>query len=379
MKNLLDTAFCMLDDRHIEEAATYTPQTKTISFKKILPIAVCFVLVVVSAFAVKDYFSPVVTTVSPTITTNGNYITTADTNTTVAGVVEGSSTVACAPEITPTTTPTTAPATTSSGTVEISLYCTTPMIDYTGWESMPFQSFYHCIDIGGAYYYADYVNNSSASHTDEPLEKEKLGALLYKFNRSDYRFEINGSGDFTVEIYEIIGYSKEEAVAVGRKDGLMKGYYPYYRIINNQERELLNTLNECQTLSDFIDFANITADYTPENFCTSFWVYYKEEGKEDVTYSIAIDSMEKLAILLLENRDVKAECRTGNTGEKLTFNAYLKGFSCEIYLCNDGYLYLNKDGLTRAFCIGIESYEKFFNSFKLSSVVWTPENPITVG
>lgn len=216
----------MLDDRHITEAATYTPQVKTISLKRILPIAVCFVLVVVSAFAVKDYFAPVVTTVSPTVTTNDGYDS---SDTTVAGVIDKSTTVAQAPEQTSTTTPTT-----SAGSTKISLYCTAPMEDYTGWENMPFQSFYHCIDIGGAYYYADYVNNSSASHTDEPLEKEKLGALLYKFNRSDYRFEINGSGDFTVEIYEIIGYSKEEAVAVGRKDGLMKGYYAYYRTTNEE-------------------------------------------------------------------------------------------------------------------------------------------------
>ena len=233
MKNILDTALCMLNDRHIEEAATYTPQTKTISFKKILPIAVCFVLVVVSAFAVKDYFSPVVTTVSLTIITSGDYITTADTNTTVAGVIDESTAVACAPEITSTTTPTTVPATTSAGTVKISLFCTTPMKDYTGWENIPFDGFYHCINIGDDYYYAAYVSEPDA-YTDEPLAKEKLGKLLYEFNRSDYRFEINGSSDFTVEVYEINGYSKEEAVAVGRKDGLMKGYYAYYRTTNEE-------------------------------------------------------------------------------------------------------------------------------------------------
>lgn len=368
MKNLLDTALCMLDDRHIEEAATYTPQTKTISFKKILPIAVCFVLVVVSAFAVKDYFSPVVTTVSPTITTNGNYITTADTNTTVAGVVEGSSTVAYAPPMNPIETL----PTTSAGVFKIELYCTTPMEDYTGWENMPFDSFYHLINIGNVSYYRE----QPLSEACEPLSEKNLGKLLYEFSHSDYRFMINGSSDFTVQVYEIRGYSQETAVAVGRKDGLMKGYYAYYNT-SDKEWLTLDVLDNCETLADIIDFADISESYNPDNFCTSFRAYYKEENKEYITYSIGINK--KLATLLLENRDVKAEWRTGNTGERLTFDAYLKRYYCEIYLCNDGYLYLRSDGLTRAFDIGVENYEKFYNAFKLSSVVWTPENPVTVG
>ena len=227
MKSLLDTALCMLDDRHIEEAATYTPQTKTISFKKILPIAVCFVLVV-SAFAVKDYFAPVVTTVSPSITTSDGFAAPGDPYTTVAGVIDESTTGAGVPPANVTTE-----STTSAGITEIRLFCTTPMKDYTGWENIPFDGFYHCINIGDDYYYAAYVSDPDA-YTDEPLAKEKLGKLLYEFNRSDYRFEINGSSDFTVEVYEINGYSKEEAVAVGRKDGLMKGYYAYYRTTNEE-------------------------------------------------------------------------------------------------------------------------------------------------
>lgn len=223
MRNLLNTALCMLSDRHIEEAATYAPQAKTISFRKILPLAVCFVLVVVSAFAVKDYFSPVITQ-----TTTDGFVAPDSPYTTVAGVTDESTMVAYAPPGNVTTE-----STTSAGITEIRLFCTTPMKDYTGWENIPFDGFYHCINIGDDYYYAAYVSDPDA-YTDEPLAKEKLGKLLYEFNRSDYRFEINGSSDFTVEVYEINGYSKEEAVAVGRKDGLMKGYYAYYRTTNEE-------------------------------------------------------------------------------------------------------------------------------------------------
>ncbi len=138
-------------------------------------------------------------------------------------------------------------------------------------------------------------------------------------------------------------------------------------------------LNSFDTLSDIINFADITTSYNPDNFSTSFRVYYKEEGKEDIVYSISIQTMEKLASLIIDNSDAKAEERMSNTGEKLTFTAHLKGLECEIYLCNDGYIYFCADGITRAFNIGVESYERFYNAFKLGTVVWTPENPVTLG
>lgn len=368
MKSLLDTALCMLDDRHIEEAATYTPQVKTISLKRILPIAVCFVLVVVSALAAKDYFSPVVTTVSPSITTSDGFAAPGDPYTTVAGVIDESTTVANAPEAASSTTM----PPTSAGSTKISLYCTAPMPDYTGWENMPFDSFYHQITIGDV----SYLKEQPLSEACEPLSEKNLGKLLYEFSQSDYRFTINGSSDFTVQVYEIRGYSQEKAVAVGRKDGLMKGYYAYHNISNKKMLDP-GILDNCQTLADIIDFADISENYNPDNFCTSFRAYYKEENKEYITYSLGIN--EKLIDLILENRDVKAEWRTGNTGERLTFDAYLKRYYCEIYLCNDGYLYFYDGGLTRAFNIGVEEYERFCNAFKLSSIVWTPENPVTVG
>lgn len=377
MKNLLNTALCMLDDRHIEEAVTYTPQTKTIRLRKILPLAACLVLVVLSAFAVKDYFSPGVSPTNPTYTTSDGFISTSNFSTTVAGITNESTTVANAPEVSSTTTPTTTSAGIAEPTPEISLHCTTPAKDYTGWENHAFNSYYHQINIDGASYIAE--QPLIASH--EPLSKEKLGNLLYEFTWSDYRFKIEDSSDFTVQIYEINGYTKEEAIAVGRKDGLMKGFYAYHKANGPMESLPENVLTDCKTLTDIISFAgiDITADHNPDNFCTSYWVYYKEDGKEDIIYSICVQDMEKLAELMVNNRNAKAEYRTSNTGEKLTFDAYLKRQNCKIYLCNDGYLYFSSEGLTRAFNIGVENYEKFFNSFIYAHYVWTPENPVTMG
>ncbi len=372
MKDILNTALCMLNDRHIEEAATYTPQTKTVSFRKILSLAACLVLVVVSAFAAKDYFSPGVSPTIPTYTTSDSFTTTSNFSTTVAGVTDESTTVANAPEASSTTTPTT-----SAGITKITLYCTTPAKDYTGWENHAFHSYYHQIDIDGA----SYIAQQPLSTNNEPLPEKIIGELLYEFTWSDYRFTADGNSDFTVEVYEIINYSEEQAVAVGRKDGLMKGYYAYYRMDAPLVNLPDNILANCQSLTDIISYADIdiTTAHNPENFCTSYWVHYKENGKEDDIYSICVQDMEELASLIINNKDVKAEIRTSNTGEKLTYNAYLKGQLCEIYLCNDGYLYISTDTITRAFNIGTKNYEAYVNKFKYAHYVWTPENPVTLG
>lgn len=382
MKDILNTALCMLNDRHIEEAATYTPQLKAIRFRKILPVAVCFLLVIVSAFAVKDYISPYIVPTEttgfsdPHTTTIGGVIPPDVHSTTVAGVTDKSTTVAYAPEGTSTTMPTT----TSAGIhekPEIELFCTTPAKDYTGWENHAFLSYYHQINIGETSYLAEKPLSASKA----PLSEEKLGSLLYEFKWSDYRFKIDGSGDFAVDVYEIKGYSAEEAVAVGRRDGLMKGYYAYYRMDAPLVNLPDNILANCHSLADIISYADIDVStaHNPENFFTSYWVHYKENGKEDDIYSICVQDMEELASLIINNKDVKAETRTSNTGEKLTYNAYLKGQLCEIYLCNDGYLYISTDTITRAFNIGTKIYEAYVNKFKYAHYVWTPENPVTLG
>lgn len=542
MKSLLDTALCMLDDRHIEEAATYTPQTKTISFKKILPIAVCFVLVIVSAFAVKDYFAPVVTTASHSITTSDGFAAPGDPYTTVAGVIDESTTVANAPEAASSTT---IPTTQAPGvTDEITTSHSCPPV-YDSWEEAPLYSSSPTITFNGRLYVRP-LNSHPL-----PTDRSKIKGVLTETTVTGYA---DGYQEVpvTASICEIEGIDSKNAIAVIRNDGLQRGYniyiskellydstdfneilekldyknnlilsdyagrdpssatnitvytatdisyykknlfnyisknifynypgatehfnfegfeeqaiqesfmtffekknsvkveylkgadineyqyfkedclefrtylcgYPmevlfteegklYFFALLNKDVEVIcyhfnesdfdyflancidpqpywpdpgdtvrSVIGNSQTLSDIISFADITTDYVPQNFCTEFQAYYKEDGKEDIIYSISIDTMKKLASLIINNRDAKAEYHYTNTGERLTFNAYLKHYLCEIYLCNDGYLYFCGDLLTRSFNIGVENYEKFLNDFKQSSVVWTPENPVTMG
>ena len=48
-------------------------------------------------------------------------------------------------------------------------------------------------------------------------------------------------------------------------------------------------------------------------------------------------------------------------------------------MCNDGYLYITFDGVTRGFNIGSDAYNRFMKDFELCTVVWTEEEPITIG
>ncbi len=146
--------------------------------------------------------------------------------------------------------------------------------------------------------------------------------------------------------------------------------------------DLVSALQKCETLGDLVDETKIASvkgsgGHKPEIFCTDFRCYYKAEGKEDVIYSICIATMTDLAELLTEHSDKPALDRKSETGEKLTFKAYIRYTECEIYLCNDGYLYISCDGITKAFNIGKEAYKNYYDS--LIAVIWTPENPVTMG
>jgi len=535
MRNLLNDALSLLDDRHIEEAATYTPKAKTINLKKILPLAACFVLVIVSAFAAKEYLSPHITPTQTTVfsdphtTTNCGVIPPENNSTTVAGVADGSTTVAHIFEGTSTTMPTT----TSADITESTTTQTCPP-QYASWKDAPLYETTPSITFNNKLY----VTVLNANHTSL-FDHSKIKGVLKENTITGYSQGYKAV-PVAVSICEIDGVNSEYAIAVIRNDGLQRGYniyinkellydckdfneilekldyknnliladnyvsitpplqisyykknpfdyiaenvfdiytgaterfnfediyqqainksflamfekkdtveveylkgadinsYQLYKedcleftayicgylmevrfteegklyfwVINGSidvvcynfsksdfdyflsccfnpqpdfpalENVLRSGLGTSQTLSDVISFADITTEYNPQNFCTEFRAYYTQDGKEDITYSISIQTMEELASLIINNREVKSEERTSNTGEKLTFNAYLKEYPCEIHLCNDGYLYFCADGLTRAFNIGVENYEKFINTF--THVIWTPENPVTMG
>ena len=87
--------------------------------------------------------------------------------------------------------------------------------------------------------------------------------------------------------------------------------------------------------------------------------------------------MTELAEFLTAHSDKSALDRKSETGEKLTFVAYIGRAECEIYLCNDGFLYISCDGITKAFDIGQKAYKDYYDG--LIAVIRTPENSVTMG
>ena len=86
--DFLSDAMNEISDKHIAEAACYEPKAKRISFKKIIFIAACFVVIAITALYVNTFLSkPSVkqdeTTSSAIETTKDDIFSDSSTNTTV--------------------------------------------------------------------------------------------------------------------------------------------------------------------------------------------------------------------------------------------------------------------------------------------------------
>ena len=250
MKNLLDSALCMIDDRHIEQAATYAPQIKTISFKKILPIAVCFVLVIVSAFAVKNYFAPDVIQ-----TTTDNFVAPDSPYTTVAGVTDESTTGAGVPPEN---------STTSAGANEPTTSHSCPPM-YASWEEAPLYSSSPTITFNGRLYV------SPLNSHPLPTDRSKIKGVLTETTVTGYA---DGYQEVPVaaSICEIEGIDSKNAIAVIRNDGLQRGYNIYI------SKELLYDSTDFNEILEKLDYKNnlILSSYAGSESSVTRIAYYKK-------------------------------------------------------------------------------------------------------
>lgn len=252
MKDLLNDALSEINDRHIEEAATYIPQAKTVNWRKLLPVAACFVLVVVGAFTVKNYL-PFDTTTTQTIdftdpdaTTNG-FAGTPEYRTTAAGVIDESTTIANAPEASSSTTmPTTqAPGITDESTTSHSC----PPV-YESWEEAPLYSSSPTVTFNGSLYVSPLDSHPL------PTDRSKIKGVLTETTVTGYA---DGYQEVpvTASICEIEGIDSKNAIAVIRNDGLQRGYNIYI------SKELLYDSTDFNEILEKLDYKNnlILSDY----------------------------------------------------------------------------------------------------------------------
>lgn len=146
--------------------------------------------------------------------------------------------------------------------------------------------------------------------------------------------------------------------------------------------EVVNILKECNSLGDVAECFNMKSvstgpDFT--NFCTDYWAYSKTESGEEITYSTCVETMTDMATFIANNSDKVAVEKIGITGDTLTFEAYFKRHKGEICFSDEGYIYISLGDVTKVFEIGTEEYEKYFEKFRRTSCVWTPEHPVTMG
>lgn len=133
------------------------------------------------------------------------------------------------------------------------------------------------------------------------------------------------------------------------------------------------------TLGEFLTYAD---EYFV--FQSTWFVRYKEQGKEDVIYSLTCGdngSSEYINKLLENNKSAVGEVCETIPETALYFESSFCDKTEETQNCisSDGYIYVSYRGTTSRFYIGTEESNKFIDELIIKSLLWTPENPVTCG
>lgn len=133
------------------------------------------------------------------------------------------------------------------------------------------------------------------------------------------------------------------------------------------------------TLDEFLTYAD---EYFI--FQSTWFVRYKEDGKDDVIYSLTCGdngSKEYINELLENNKSAIGEVCETLPKTALYFESSFCGEKGTVQTCisADGYIYISFRSATGRFHIGTEECNKFIDELIKKSLLWTPENPVTCG
>lgn len=148
---------------------------------------------------------------------------------------------------------------------------------------------------------------------------------------------------------------------------------------NESFSEVEKVFATAETLGDILaGFSIAKAEHDISGDMTiDLFAHLEEKGKEDVIYSISADTKQQLVDFMNDNKNSKAENRGCSADVRLIFSIHLMGNSGTVSVCNDGYLYFACGVTTKAFYVGEEEIKAFKE--KLIAVVWTTDNPVTMG
>ena len=229
------------------------------------------------------------------------------------------------------------------------------------------------------------LNITEEGYDDAEKGKSEISFTLFNFGQSyNVSFNSNGytyisQGDFEKKFETVGAYYLFKMEMLKNKVADNNDTTPPTEIETEHFLppgfEMKKILTESATLGDF--FRNAMY-YQPQ---CSQWVTYEQKGKQTVIYSIGVNAHNLIDELINSNYDKKAEIRQSATDEALVFESSFNGETGIIstYLCSDGYLYITFDGVTRGFNIGTDAYNRFMKDFELCTVVWTKEEPATIG
>ncbi len=140
--------------------------------------------------------------------------------------------------------------------------------------------------------------------------------------------------------------------------------------------EVADAFGNAEYLGDIVERFDLSPlSHSSDDFYLDYWAKEKAEGKENVIYSISVQTMQDLVDFIWKHKDAVATDRVPGENN-LIFNAFFMGNGGYIYLGDDGYIYFLCGDISRAFFVGEDAVKDF--KANLVAVIWTPENPVTL-
>lgn len=330
-EDLLFDALSEIEDKHIEEAATFEPKAKVLTTKRILTAAACVAVVAVSALAISG-FTPLSTAPTTTTPTLGAFA--AVTSTTNKKQDEADTYLATAITQMPADTE----IATEIGQTEIYMETTgiTGALVAPSWEDRHITSKFSITEVNGKRY----------TSCGMEAEYENLERVLGYVELTGRDYHSDKTYKTTVITYKLKDFSDDLFIAVKFDED--DNFYVYDRGAYKPE-DVKDFLSD----TSFEKYASKGEDYQ---------IFHEVRGPV-VSSVMMSDSTDEIITALVEllkrNPDVKAyESPYEDTNDHVSFGFRLKEYDCHAHFNENGRLTLSIGGFYY-FDFSEEDYDEF--------------------